>query len=284
MSRIAYVNGSYRPIAGASVSILDRGFQFADAVYEVWAVADGRRLDDGAHMARLRRSLAEIRLDWPMSEPALAVILSQVQRRNRVRDGIVYLQISRGAARRDHRFPDPAVAPTMVATATALSPAPRAARFAAGIAVILLPDQRWARCDIKSTALLPNVLAKQAAHEAGAYEAWLVTPDGLISEGASTTAWIVDKEGHVRTLALSANILPGVTRGAVLAAAARLGLPVVERGFTPEEALAAREAFITSAGSGVLPVTQINGAKIGSGGPGPVTQALKDAYFAGAAN
>ena len=278
MTRIAYVDGRFVRLAQASVHVEDRGFQFSDGVYEVWAVFGGRLADSDGHFARLDRSLSELRIAPPMSRAALTVVLAETVRRNRVRDGLVYLQITRGAARRDHAFPAPGVRPTVVVTARSIDLGQAAARAAVGVAVHTLPDDRWGRCDIKSVGLLPNVLAKQAARDAGAYEAWFVDSDGWVTEGASTSAWIVDATGLLRTRSIQANILPGVTRAAVLEVAAGLGLPVSESPFTVGEAKAAREAFLTAASALVMPVVRIDDAPIGDGRPGPVASALRQLY------
>jgi D-alanine transaminase len=280
MSRIAYVDGRYRRHARASVHIEDRGFQFADAVYEVWAVRQGRLLDLDGHFERLARSLRELGIAAPMSPPALLRVLRETLRRNRVRDGLLYLQISRGAARRDHAFPAPGIAPTIVVTARSIDPEDLDARAAAGISVITMPDIRWARRDIKSVSLLPNVLAKQAAKEKGASEAWLIDDEGLVTEGASSNAWIVDAADVLRTRPISNDILAGITRANVLAVARQLGFAISETAFTVEEALAAHEAFVSSAGSGVMPVVAVDGVRISGGKPGSRTLALRNAYFA----
>lgn len=281
MSRVAYVNGAYVPLANAAVSVLDRGFQFADSIYEVWAIRGGRLYDDAAHMARLRRSLSELRIAFPMSDAALYAVLRETQRRNRVTDGIVYIQISRGAAPRDHVFPAPAVRPTIVVTAKNLDRAAIAKRAAQGIAIITLPETRWARCDIKSVNLLPNVLARQAAKEKGAYEAWFVNEAGFVTEGTSSNAFIVDAQGRIRTAALSKHILHGVTRAALIAIARDHQMKLVEEPFSVEEAKAAREAFISAASNPAVPVIAIDDVPVGEGRPGLVAQALR-AFYLGA--
>jgi D-alanine transaminase len=280
MSRVAYVNGAYVPLAAASVSAQDRGFQFGDAIYEVWAIRNGRWADAEGHMARLKRSLAELRIASPMSEAALWAVMRETLRRNRVRDGIVYVQISRGAAPRDHGFPAAHVRPTIVVTAKNLDRAAQAARAEAGISVTSVPEARWARRDIKSVNLLPNVLARQAAREAGAFEAWFVDEDGFVTEGTSSTAWIVDAEGLLRTRPLSNDLLHGVTRAALLQLARERQMRVSETPFTLAEAQAAREAFISGASNPVAPVIAIDGCAVGDGRPGPVTLALRTAYLA----
>jgi len=278
MSRIAYVNGRYLPRTEAKVSIEDRGFQFADGVYEVCEVKGGRLIDERRHMARLARSLREVRIARPMSEAALAVVLRETVKRNRVRDGIVYLQITRGTARRDFPFPPAETRATVVVTARATDQARLAQLAAEGVAVVTMPDIRWGRVDIKSVALLPNVLAKQAAREQGAREAWLVDAQGRVTEGASSNAWIVSRDGKLITRQLGNDILPGITRAVVIDAVKGQGLAFEERAFTVAEAHAAREAFLTSASQTVLPVTRIDGRTIGNGAPGPVATALRRAF------
>jgi D-alanine transaminase len=280
MSRIAYVNGRYLPASRAGVSIEDRGFQFADGVYEYFAVFGGRLADAEGHFARLWRSLGELRIAPPMSEAALTLVLHETIRRNRVREGAVYVQVTRGAAPRDHGFPNPEVPSSLIVTARPVDHAAAEARAEAGVKVLTVPEIRWARCDIKTVGLLPNVLAKQAAREAGAYEAWFIDAEGLITEGASTNAWILDAEGVLRTRETAANILRGVTRQALLALVAETGIALEERAFTLEEALAAREAFITAASTFVMPVVAIDGAPVGDGRPGPVAKRLRDLYVA----
>jgi D-alanine transaminase len=261
------------------VHIEDRGFQFADGVYEYFAVIDGRLADARGHLERLWRSLGELRIAPPMSEAALCVVLRQTVRRNRVRSGSVYLQITRGAAPRDHAFPDPAPPPSVIVTAKPLDFAAAEARAEVGVKVLTQPDIRWGRCDIKTVGLLPNVLAKQAACEAGAFEAWLVDDLGFVTEGASTNAWIVDAEGVLRTRDTNANILRGVTRKTLIEIADEAGVPVSPRPFTVEEAKQAKEAFITAASTFIMPVVEIDGAKIGDGAPGPVAKRLRALYL-----
>jgi len=279
MARIAYVDGRYTPITSPAVRVEDRGFQFADGVYEVWAVRHGRLLDSEGHFTRLRRSLGELGIAEPMSRAALEVVLEETLRRNRVRDGLVYLQITRGAAPRDHAFPDPAGRPTVVVTARPSKPAAADARAANGVKVITRPDERWKRCDIKSVSLLPNVLAKQAARAAGAWEAWLIDPAGHVTEGASSNAWILTQDGALVTRHVDASILKGVTRETIRALAEARQLRLEERAFTLEEARAAKEAFITSATSLVTPVTAIDDQPVGDGRPGPVALALREDYL-----
>ena len=278
MSRVAYVNGRYVPFADAAVHIEDRGYQFADGVYEVMAVRNRRLADLGPHLDRLDRSLAELFMDTSMSRRALAVVLEEVVRRNRVIDGIIYLQMTRGVAKRDHAFPEQSKT-SLVVTARSMPPRP-AAILENGVNVITVPDIRWQRCDIKSISLLPNILAKQEAREAGAYEAWMVDKENQITEGSSTNAWIVDDSGDLITRHLDNAILSGITRMVVSDLAMRQQRRLVERSFTLKEAEQAAEAFLTSTTSFVTPVVQINDTPIGGGVPGPVTRALYDLYEA----
>ncbi|MBU4436063.1 MAG: D-amino-acid transaminase [Alphaproteobacteria bacterium] len=279
MSRFAYVNGRFVRHGEAVVHIEDRGYQLADGVYEVWAVFDGKLADAEGHFARLWRSLDELRIAHPMGQAALTCVLREAVRRNMVRNGLVYLQVTRGVARRDHAFPDPAVAPSMVVTAKSTDRELAERKAAQGAAVISVPESRWGRCDIKSVGLLPNALAKQAARERGAVEAWFVDDLGLVTEGASSNAWIVDAEGHLRTRDANANILRGVTRSTLFEVIRDAGLPINEKPFTIAEAQAAREAFITGAGTLVLPIVKVDGVKIGDGAPGPVATRLRRLYI-----
>jgi len=278
MSRIAYVNGRYVPAADAVVHIEDRGFQLSDGVYEVWAVMDGKLADAEGHFARLARSLGELRIAPPMGRKALEIVVRQVVRKNRVRNGMAYLQVTRGTARRDHAFPAPGTPPTLVVTAKSIDPGAAQARAEKGVGVVTAPENRWARCDIKTISLLPNVLARQAAKEAGGYEAWFVDKDGLVTEGAASNAWIIDKDGVLRTRELTANILPGVTRSSLLSVIAESNIKFEERPFTVAEAKAAREAFVTGAGALVLPVVSIDGEKVGNGKAGEVSLRLRRDY------
>jgi D-alanine transaminase len=275
--RIAYVDGRYVAHGAASVHIEDRGLQLGDAVYEVCGIDRGRLMDEEEHLDRLERSLGELEIAMPMPRRPLKLVMRELVRRNAVRDGLLYLQVSRGVARRDHPIPNICPRPSLVLTARAIPPSEFEARRRSGVGVITRPDERWGRVDIKTVQLLPNLLAKTAARRAGAYEAWLVDDDGFVTEGSSTTAWIVDEAGSLRTRSLSNAILPGVTRRVILEAAAAAQLPVKEASFAPEEALAAREAFISSA-TGVMPVTAIDGTPIGDGKPGPLTRRVQELY------
>ncbi len=275
MSRIAYVNGRYVPMRAAMVHVEDRGYQLADGVYEACEVRGGRLIDERRHLERLVRSLGELRIRLPMSLAALGVILREIVARNRIRYGGVYLQITRGVARRDHAFPTPEVAPSVVVTARTLNRARNEALAAKGIAVITVPENRWARVDIKTVGLLPNVLARQAAIEQGAREAWFVDEDGAVTEGASANAWIVTPTGVLVTRHADHAILRGITRTVVMDVIKAQGLIVDERAFKLDEAFAAREAFITSASQIVMPVVRIDGRPIGDGKPGPIAASLR---------
>jgi D-alanine transaminase len=275
VSRCAYVNGRYLPLREAAVNVEDRGYQFADGVYEVCEMREGRLIDERRHMDRLVRSLGELRIPLPMSRAALAAVLLETVRRNRVRDGIVYLQVTRGVARRDHAFPSPDTPPSMVVTARSLDRAANERIAGEGIAVITVPENRWPRVDIKSVSLLPNVLAKQAAREAGAKEAWFVDAAGRVTEGSSTNAWIVTRDGKLVTRHTDHAILRGVTRTVLFDLVKDQGLSVEERPFSVEEAYAAREAFVTSASQIVMPVVRIDGRPVGNGAPGLLASALR---------
>lgn len=277
MPRIAYVNGRYRPLSAPAVPVEDRGYQFADGVYEVYEVRRGRLVDEPRHYERLTRSLAELRIRSPMGMGSLGAVLREVLRRNRIGDGLLYLQVTRGVAPRAHQFPAASVPPSIVVTARPFDVRGAAKRAEEGIAVVTVPDTRWARVDIKSVSLLPNVLAKQAAREAGAFEAWFVDREGRVTEGSSSNAWIISEDGALITAPTSAPILRGITRTVMIETVARLGLRLVERQFTVAEALAAAEALITSATSMVTPVVRIDGQPIGGGKPGPKAAALRQA-------
>lgn len=278
MSRIAYVNGRYLPLRQAMVHVEDRGYQFGDAVYEVCEVRQGRLIDERRHLARLKRSLDELQIRVPMSPASLGVVLREVIARNRIGYGIVYLQVSRGVAKREHGFPTPEVAPSVIVTARPLNARRNEALAATGIAVISVPDNRWGRVDIKTTGLLPNVLARQAAIAQGARDAWFVDKDGVVTEAASANAWIVTQAGRVVTRPADHGILKGITRTVLFDVIKAQGLSVDERAFTLTEAYAAREAFVTAASQIVLPVVRIDGHVIGEGRPGPLATALRRAF------
>lgn len=279
MPRIAYVNGRYVPHATASVHIEDRGYQFADGVYEVCEVARGNLMDRTRHLDRLDRSLRELQIGWPIARRAVEMVMREVVRRNRVENGLVYVQVTRGVAPRDHFFPTTAVKPALVVTAKRTDPSASALRAERGIKVITVDENRWDRVDIKTIGLLPNVLARQKAREVGAAEAWFIDPDGTVKEGAATNAWIVTADGRLVTRPAEAGILRGVTRSTVMDVASKLGLTVDERGFSVDEAKQAKEAFITAATTVVMPVVEIDGVSVANGHPGSVTLSLREAFF-----
>ncbi len=277
MPGIAYVNGRYVPLAEASVNIEDRGYQFGDGIYEVVYCHNNRLVDADLHMARLIRSAAAINLPLSLSPAALTIIIREVLARNRITTGLAYLQLTRGTARRDHAFPAPGTRPSLVITARH-RPAPPASAAAWACAAITLPDERWARCDIKSVNLLPNVLARQAAKSAGAYEAIFYDAAGNVTEGAASSVWIVDTAGALRTRHLDAQILPGCTRASLLNHLP-VNFSVIEGPFTVEALRNAREIFLTSATSFVKPVTRLDAALVCDGTPGPITTALLARYL-----
>jgi len=279
MPRIAYVNGRYVHHADAAVHIEDRGYQFADGVYEVCEIARGYIIDMTRHLDRLDRSLRELGISWPMNRKALELVLREVARRNKVSDGLVYLQVTRGVAPRDHFFPAPDTKPAIVVTAKRLNPAISNSRAETGVKVITVPENRWERVDIKTVGLLPNVLAKQKAREAGAAEAWFIDCDGFVKEGASTNAWIVTTDGKLITRPAEFGILRGITRTTLMDLAAKMGLEVEERAFSVEEAQSAREAFITAASTVVMPVVEIDGRPVANGHPGSLTLSLRQSFF-----
>jgi D-alanine transaminase len=277
MSRTVFLNGSFVPYEDAKLSVMDRGFLFADGIYEVAAVLEGRLVDNEAHLARLDRSLGEIRIANPYSAAEWTRLEEELVRRNNLAEGLVYMEVTRGAAERDFAFPPADTRPTVV-----MFTQPKNIRHSpqaeTGIGVVTVPDLRWKRRDIKSVALLAQVLAKQAAVEAGMGEAWMVE-DGKVTEGSSSTAFILTHDNQIVTRPLSTAILPGITRQAVMRLAREAGLTVVERLFSVEEAHEAAEAFITSASSLVMPVVAIDGQPVGDGQPGPIARRLRALYF-----
>lgn len=278
LRRIVYVNGAYVPYEQAAVHVEDRGYQFGDGIYEVVPVLNGRFANMAHHMARLDRSLREMRMPWPMAVTALRHVMGEVVRRSALRDGMVYMQVTRGVQPRNHAFPaEPA--PSLVIIPKRIDYAAKEALAAQGVAVISQPDLRWARRDIKTINLLPNCFANTAAAEAGVAEAILVGADGLVTEASHSNFWIVDKAGQLRTRALGPEILPGCTRAAVLDLLATHGIALSEQPFTLAEVLAAREAFLTSATAFVLPVVRVDGQPIGGGRPGPVATQLRALYW-----
>ncbi|OJT95432.1 MAG: D-amino-acid transaminase [Rhizobium sp. 63-7] len=279
MPRIAYVNGRYLPHSDAAVHIEDRGFQFADGVYEVCEVRHGVIVDLTRHLDRLERSLGEIRITLTMSRVALSQVIREVLRRNRVRNGLFYLQVTRGAARRDHVFPPEGTPATVVVTAKSTDPSIVAKKNANGIKAITLPDNRWDRVDIKTVGLLPNALARQQAKEAGAQEAIYVDKNGMVTEGAATNVWIVDRHGVLRTRPAEHGILRGITRTTLMDVAAAKGIAIREEAFSVEEMLAAREVFITAATSICFPIVEIDGRTIANGHPGGMSQKIREAFF-----
>ena len=277
MSRIAYVDGVYQPIDMPGIHVEDRGYQFADGVYEVCAVHNSRPVDEEAHLDRLERSLAELDIAAPMSRAAMKIVVRETLARNRIRNGIIYMQVTRGVASREHNYPA-GLKPVLVVTARHTDPARRASVLRAGISVITVPDQRWARCDIKSISLLPNVLARQAAKDKGVQEAWQVDAGGMVTEGAATNAWIVDSAGVLRTRPADGGILNGIVRQAIIGLLTELGLTFEERAFSVEEALSARECFSTASTLAVFPVVNIDGQNIGDGKPGAVARQIVNRY------
>lgn len=277
MPRLAYVDGRIEPLATAHVSVEDRGYQFADAVYEVGAVLNRRLFDWPQHLARLTRNLSALNIPAPMSEAALDLQARRLIAANRVREALLYIQVSRGAGRRDHAIAR-GLRPTLVMTCRPFDFAGRVALQAKGVAVASVADQRSGRCDIKTVGLLPNVLAKSVAKAAGAFEAWLVDEDEVVAEGGSTNAWIV-AGGRLITHPLGARILPGVMRATTIRLARDLQMPVEERAFTLAEAHAADEAFLTSTSAPVVGIVALDDRPIGGGGPGPLTLRLGAAMW-----
>lgn len=278
MSRVTYVNGRYLPHADAAVHVEDRGYQFGDGIYEAAEVRDGLVIDETRHMQRLWRSLSELRIRPPMSAVALGAIVREIIRRNRVRNGAIYLQVTRGVAPRNHAFPPDSTPPSLVVSAHRIPRAAGERSAAEGVSVVTVPDNRWERVDIKAVTLLPNVLAKQRAREAGAFEAWFVDRDGFVTEGASTNAWIVTRAGVLVTRPADRGILRGITRSVLIDLAKREGLAVEERRFTVEEALSAREAFLTAATTLVMPVVRIDGRMVADGRPGRLASHLRATF------
>ncbi len=277
MSRIAYVNGQFGRLRAPLIHVEDRGYQFADGVYEVCLVVDRALWDAEGHFARWSRSLRELAIDEPIATRAIPLIARALLKRNRLTDALVYMQATRGVASRNHVFPTPTPAPTFVMTAKPFSLKQSDEIAKLGVKVITAPDIRWRRVDIKTVSLLPNVIAKDQARREGAVEAWLVR-DEHVTEGSSSNAWIVTPEGRLVTHPLGTDILGGITRATVKACAEGLGMSVEERPFTIAEAMAAKEAFITSATNIVTPVVQIDDRTVANGAPGDVAGALREAY------
>ncbi|ACB95157.1 D-amino-acid transaminase [Beijerinckia indica] len=275
MSRIFYLNGRYLPREEAHVSVEDRGYLFGDGVYEVLEIHRGALIDEDRHWQRLDRSLSELRISWPIGQAAFGRVLREVKARNKVENGFLYIQITRGAAPREHVFPAQNVRPSLLVSARPVDPRKGEAQAQKGIGVISLPDLRWKRVDIKTINLLPNVLAKQAAKEEGATEAWLFDEEGLVTEGAASNAWIIDENRTIHTHPVDHSILRGITRTTLIDIIAAKGYALKERRFSLAEARAAREAFITGALSLVMPVVRIDGKPIGEGVPGPIATELR---------
>jgi D-alanine transaminase len=279
MPRIAYVNGRYVKHSEAMVHVEDRGYQFADGVYEVCEVRHGMIVDLTRHLDRLNRSLGELRIQWPMDRRALIVVIRETLRRNHVRNGLFYLQVTRGVARRDHVFPVAGTPSSIVVTAKSTDQSLIAKKNAEGIKAITLRDNRWDRVDIKSVGLLPNAMARQQAKEAGAQEAIYVDHNGMVKEGAATNVWIVDQDGNLVTRPAEHGILRGITRTTLIDIAAKLGLTIVERFFSVEEMMAAREVFLTAATSICFPIIAVDGNAVANGHPGSVSQKVREAFF-----
>ncbi|MDA9230598.1 D-amino-acid transaminase [Alphaproteobacteria bacterium] len=277
MSRIAYIDGRYQPLNQPGIMVEDRGYQFSDGVYEVCAIRNHKAVDEARHLDRLEYSLRELGIAMPMSRAALKIVARELMRRNRVSNGLLYIQVTRGVAPRDHSFAS-GLKPVLVMTVRPISTQRREAIRRDGIEVISVPDQRWARCDIKSISLLPNILARQSARDAGVQEAWQIGSDGFVTEGAATNAWIVDAKNRLRTRPANHQILNGIIRQILFEVAQTLQLQVYEIPFTLEEAKAAKECFSTASTMAVFPVTSIDGQKIGDGKPGRVAKALGEAY------
>jgi D-alanine transaminase len=275
VSRIVYVNGRYVQKRDASVHIEDRGYQFADGIYEVCEVNRRDLIDEALHMARLERSLSELRIKSPVAPNVLHFILREIICRNRIENGYIYIQVTRGVAPRDHVFPTELTRPSLIVTARSIDAKKGEANARQGISVATFPDLRWKRVDIKTISLTANVLARQAAKEQGAYEAWLIDSDGMVTEGAASNAWIIDEAGTLITHQADQSILRGVTRTTLLDVIRAESLGVEERRFSLEEAFQAREAFITGATTLVMPVVKIDSRPIGDGAPGPIAQKLR---------
>lgn len=282
MARIVYVNGEYVPEDEAKISIFDRAFLFADAIYEVTAILDGKLVDYDAHMERLHRSLNELDMAQPATDAEIREMHEQLMERNNLTNGLIYMQITRGVAERDFAYPEADAPQTMIAF-TQEKDLAGSTQARTGIKIITIPDIRWQRRDIKSTGMLAQAMGKQAAKAAGVSDAWMVE-DGYVTEGTSNTAFIVVDGNKLITRPLSNAVLPGITRRTILKLAATGAISVEERPFTVDEAKSADEAFLTSASSFVMPVVEIDGDMIGGGQPGPVTRKLREVYLEEARN
>lgn len=277
MARCAYVDGVYSDIDQPAIFIEDRGYQFAEGVYEVLAVRNGVAIDEAAHLDRLNYSLGELSIDWPVSRKVLCHITREIIRRNRIKTGLIYIQVSRGVGRRDHVYPS-GLRPILVVTGRPMPEQARQKMLGKGMSVVTKPDLRWARPDIKSIALLPNTMVRNAAKKEGYDDAWMVDGDGFITEATAANAWIVDAKGVLRTRKADRSILKGVTRTVLLSVVEQLGLTFEERAFTVADAETARECFSTASTLVIMPVTSVNGHKIGNGRAGEVALALEKLY------
>jgi len=277
MARIAYVDGQYVSLDTPAIYVEDRGYQFADGVYEVCALRDTKLIDQDAHLKRLDYSLHELGIAPPVSHAVLKHIIKEIIRRNRLANGLLYIQVTRGVAKRDHNYTND-MRPFLVVTGRPIAKGAREKAFAKGKSVVTLPDLRWKRCDIKSISLLPNVLARKQASDQGCDEAWLVDENGFVTEAASANAWIVDQDGVLRSRKEDHAILNGITRQVLFHVANKLGLPIELRPFTVEEALNAKECFSTASTLVLTPVLKINGQTINTGEPGPFSKALAEHY------
>ncbi len=279
MPRIAYVNGRYVPFRRASVHVEDRGLQFADSVYEVCSIRRRRFVDERRHLDRLERSLGELRIRPPMGREPLRIVMRQVVAAERVDHGLLYIQVTRGVAPRDHAFPASDVKTGVIVIAKAVDPVAQERKRTQGVSVITVPESRWNRVDIKTTALTANVLARQAASEQGAAEAWFVDRDGFVTEGSSSNAWIVNQDNVIVTRAPDHSILRGITREVAKETALANNIQIEERGFTLAEATSAREAFLTSASNDITPILSIDGRIVGNGKVGPVANCLRQCFY-----
>lgn len=278
MPRFAFVNGSYIRHNDATIHIEDRGLQFSDSVYEVIAFINGKMADETGHIDRLERSLSELGIHMPVTRNGLKFIMRELLRRNRLRNAMIYIQVSRGATKRDFEFPQD-IPSSLIITARLLR-YDSSVNVKNGVTVITVPDLRWKRRDIKTTMLLGQVLAKQEAIESGAYDAWMVDEDGFVTEASASNAWIVTKDGTLVTRNVTTDILRGVTRTALEKITKDLNIKFEERPFTPEEAYEGQEAFNTAASALIVPVISVNDHVIGTGKPGPITRKIYDEYRA----
>lgn len=279
MSRIAFVNGEFVPHGQAYVHVEDRGYQFADGVYEVCEIKAGQIIDLAGHMTRLQYSLSELQIAMPMAVAALIVKMKQTVKRNYVKDGMIYLQVTRGVSPRNHAFPPSNVKSAIVLTAKSVSPMSKINHYKNGVSVISVPENRWARPDIKTIGLLPNCMAKQEAKEQGAFEAWFVDDDGLVVEGSSSNAWIINQDNEIITKSADGSILKGITRAAILQQIEDQNLTIIERPFSLREAILAKEAFISSATTIVMPVVKIDNHLVAGGKVGAMAKKMFESFY-----